>query len=37
MNERLLDYLLDELAPGERAAFESDPHAARRPSGCARS
>lgn len=25
MNERLLDYLLDELAPGERAAFESDP------------
>jgi len=24
MNERLLDYLLDELAPGERAAFESD-------------
>ena len=25
MTERLLDYLLDELAPGERAAFESDP------------
>lgn len=25
MTERLLDYLLDELAPGERAAFEADP------------
>ena len=25
MNERLSDYLLDELAPHERAAFESDP------------
>ena len=25
MTERLLDYLLDDLAPGERAAFESDP------------
>ena len=24
MNERLLDYLLDELSPGARAAFESD-------------
>jgi hypothetical protein len=25
MNERLLDYLLDELDPGERAAFEAAP------------
>ena len=25
MNERLFDYLLDELAPDERAAFEADP------------
>jgi hypothetical protein len=25
MTERLLDYLLDELAPDERAAFEADP------------
>jgi anti-sigma-K factor RskA len=25
MNERLLDYLLDELAPDERTAFEADP------------
>src|SRR4051794_38513379 len=25
MNERLLDYLQGDLAPGERAAFEADP------------